>query len=216
MKKLVLVLSISLFLALVSTVVAYPHVGGTKDLDQNLYYPIDGNYGQYYVYRDNTSFPGYINLSYEANSSIVYINATNIKKIDIDMPSLFENHSSEVWYDLNISGLEGWFVDNEPYKAVIIGDSLEEFKLRDINEPSHVTLNGTPIDFSYSGGDVTVNLSGYNMSNVEVMVYFTDESYWIDVLFSVSVSVIIVFLVIWIVKWSIWEVWLEGLRGDKR
>ena len=201
------------FVLIMSFITVYALVvSDTYDVSKDFNYPSDGLYGNpggghYYIYRANSSEDGHIDFQYRANTNLVYANISNIRKIEIDMYSLYENHSYEVWVeDLSFEEIADFWVQNRYYILEFNGSELDEVVLYDLDsEPTSVLLNGTSIPFDYSGGTFTLNLTEYNLTGQNTIeVYFRDNITDFQLVAINLFNIFIVIILVYVVSKMVW------------
>ena len=65
--------------------------------DYHLVFKNDGNLTHYYVERSNSSADGIVNLTYITASNTLQVEVTNIKVLQIDCQSLFEDEGMDIF-----------------------------------------------------------------------------------------------------------------------
>ena len=150
----------------------------TQDITKNNVYNNNGLYEHYYIYRTNTTKNGNINLTYQSNTTLIDIELNNIKRIDINMPSLHENHSNEVFTNpLTLTEMTDFFITNQAFQVTFKGD-LKEINLLDLDiQPEHLRINGQKVPYSYQDGDLHINLTNIQLKdNNRLYVDFIEDS----------------------------------------
>ena len=150
--------------------------------ERQLTFTIDGVESHYYVERVDKESNGYVNISWNFDSSLD-IETHNIQNIIIDCVDLYDNHKNEVWTNPGVSGV-GWYsgwIESNPWYVVDLNsdmrlETITFYKIR--VHPVAVTFNGESIDWNDDGETITVTFPlEYSTGEDSINIYFDLDAY---------------------------------------
>lgn len=186
----------------------------TTSFDRHNIYETDGfRAGGYYAVRDNSSYNGFMNMSYVSGTSNFTIETYNIQNVTLDFDLMFERRSflfgwaSVTWEDAVDS------LGNDIYINITSDGTLNSLKF--VDQPN-IWIKVWKNDTLYRGwerlSDVEVDSNGFGAETYEIRIQFQDSMTAEDI-FALLLQFIMIIGVLWIIYRMIKRM-LFGDDGD--
>ena len=145
--------------------------------EYNIVFDGDGIKGKHYtVIRTTSSMPGNIYVKYDADRHELYVETTNIQKLEIDCRSIAEEKTKEILgknYNENKNYYKTYFVEEvQIFYVTVIADHDILLTFEDVPYPSMVKVNNIELkedeDYIYDDGDIKNAKAEEGESEVEI------------------------------------------------
>lgn len=150
----------------------------TKEFsDINIFYT-DGYLSHYYVELYNPSLTGEVYIYHPADSFDFTVQTTNIKRLIVDVQSLYDDEAGDVWVSLP-EDFRAWVASHISYNISLSGDgylsTIGITNSENLN-PEVVMWNGIELSYSNpSEGSLLFDLPEHGTEDNEINVYYDIE-----------------------------------------